>query len=89
MTYSNAIEYNPNTKFNCTDIETMMLTYDKIYGPKGHNDNLFPEHTPIANITGEDSFHNIQKMFDCPRYEIMALDEGTHYTGKVIYAKKI
>ncbi|RLG15819.1 MAG: hypothetical protein DRN71_00345 [Candidatus Nanohalarchaeota archaeon] len=88
-TYMSAIEYNPDTTFNCTDIKRMMTTYNQRDGPKGYNADLFQDHTAIANIIAAPSFSAVKDMFDCPRYDIIVLDEGTHYTGKVIYTKMI
>ena len=82
------IEYRDNPKIGCRDIDIWLSTYT---GPVGYADDILQEtrgFTPIANITGEDSFHNIQMMFDCKKYDIIVTDAAGDDRGKVIYAKK-
>lgn len=91
MTYIGAIEYNPDITFTPTDIENMGISYNPD-GPKAyidvHDSLTKKDFKRIKNITGAPSRSAAEEMFDDTEHLIEAYEEGTHYTGYVVYAKE-
>ena len=82
------VEYRDNLTIGCREIDAW---FGKYTGPIGYEDDTFQNtrgFTPIVNITGEYSFHNILMKIDCPRYDIIVTDAAGDDRGKVAYAKK-